>query len=571
MARLIPAFMDDTTPPGERDVFNMLAGGPSDWVALHSLDVAPWNSGLRTEIDFVVIAPATGILCIEVKSHDAISFENDRWLPTTIKRSPFKQASDGRYALYRGLRQIAPQFKHVPIVHGCIFPNAQFDLGRNVSVHPWELMDVRVFWGFTSAESFCMELKARMIKSIESDTNLRRLTNPLSQWQIDELIRSCVPIQKRQPDAREEIIRREQQIEAILREQQKPVLRLARLNDRVVVSGGAGTGKTLIALELARRFAEDGRRVGLLCFNQMIGDWLGDKAERLKPKIPNLVVGRAVRVMAEMAGIKIPEQPSIDFWECELPQMLEQRLTDPDFAAVAPFDYLVIDEAQDLLARPALWFCAVGFLIGGITNGKFCLLGDFDNQTLGDRDVMTEQLMSVNASARPARWKLAENCRNYRIVGDTALQLAGLRSDVYSGYTRVGGGVQNYNISFYTNETEQLNQLSQWLKEFKAQRYKPSEITILSFRAGEACAAARLRDRGLTVAPAWQRGDHVGYVSVNAFKGLENKIILLTDVLLEEKDFHRYLFYTGMTRATEAVRVLCDIRSKETLFSWLNI
>src|SRR6266511_1778250 len=569
MARLIPAFMDDATPPGERDVFNMLAGGPSDWVALHSLDVAPWNRGLRTEIDFVVIAPDSGVLCIEVKSHDAISFENDRWLPTTIKRSPFKQASDGRHALYRGLREVAPQLKHVPIVHCCIFPNAQFDVGRNLSVHSWELMDVRVFRGFASAETFCAELKARMIKSIKSDANLHRLTNPLSQWQIDDLIRSCVPIQKRRPDARDEIIRREQHVEAILREQQKPVLRLAALNDRIVVSGGAGTGKTLIALELARRGAEDGRRVGLLCFNQMVGDWLENKAQNLEPKIPNLVVGRAVRVMAQMAEIEIPKQPASDFWENELPQMLEQRLTDPDFAAIASFDYLVIDEAQDLLARPTLWCCVVGCLTGGISSGKFCLLGDFDNQTLGDREVMTEQLMSLDASARPVKWKLAENCRNYRIVGDTALQLAGLTGNVYSGYMRVGGGVQNYNISFYTSETEQLNQLSQWLKEFKAQRYKPSEITILSFRAGEACAATQLRDRGLKIGPAWHRGDHIGYATVHAFKGLENKIILLTDVLLEEKDFHRYLFYTGMTRATEVARVLCDIRSKETLFSWL--
>ncbi len=340
--------MDDATPPGERDVFNMLAGGPSDWVALHSLDVAPWNRGLRTEIDFVVIAPDSGVLCIEVKSHDAISFENDRWLPTTIKRSPFKQASDGRHALYRGLREVAPQLKHVPIVHCCIFPNAQFDVGRNLSVHSWELMDVRVFRGFASAETFCAELKARMIKSIKSDANLHRLTNPLSQWQIDDLIRSCVPIQKRRPDARDEIIRREQHVEAILREQQKPVLRLAALNDRIVVSGGAGTGKTLIALELARRGAEDGRRVGLLCFNQMVGDWLENKAQNLEPKIPNLVVGRAVRVMAQMAEIEIPKQPASDFWENELPQMLEQRLTDPDFAAIASFDYLVIDEAQSL-------------------------------------------------------------------------------------------------------------------------------------------------------------------------------------------------------------------------------
>ena len=87
MARLIPSFFDDRTPPGERDVFNMLAAGPDDWVALHSLDLAPWNRGLRTEIDFVVIVPDTGVACLEVKSHDSISFENGQWHPPEIKRS----------------------------------------------------------------------------------------------------------------------------------------------------------------------------------------------------------------------------------------------------------------------------------------------------------------------------------------------------------------------------------------------------------------------------------------------------------------------------------------------------
>ena len=43
MAHMIPSFVDEHTPPGERDVFNMLAAGPEDWVALHSLDLAPWN------------------------------------------------------------------------------------------------------------------------------------------------------------------------------------------------------------------------------------------------------------------------------------------------------------------------------------------------------------------------------------------------------------------------------------------------------------------------------------------------------------------------------------------------
>ena len=144
MARLIPAFLDDRAPPGERDVFNMLAAGPDDWVALHSLDLAPWNRGLRTEIDFVVIVPDTGFLCLEIKSHDVISFENGQWHPTAIRRSPFKQAADGRHTFYRRLRELAPQFSHVPVVHCCVFTHARFDLSPNLSVPARELIDGRV-------------------------------------------------------------------------------------------------------------------------------------------------------------------------------------------------------------------------------------------------------------------------------------------------------------------------------------------------------------------------------------------------------------------------------------------
>ncbi len=113
MAQIIPAFVDDRTPPGEREVFNLLAAGPADWVALHSLDLAPWNRELRTEIDFVVIIPDAGILCIEVKSHQRISFDGQRWSPPDIKRSPFKQAADGRYSFYRRIRELIPRLAGV--------------------------------------------------------------------------------------------------------------------------------------------------------------------------------------------------------------------------------------------------------------------------------------------------------------------------------------------------------------------------------------------------------------------------------------------------------------------------
>lgn len=570
MARLIPSFMDDRTPPGEHDVFNMLAAGPNDWVALHSLDLAPWNRGLRTEIDFVVIVPDTGILCVEVKSHENLTFDGDRWHPAEIKRSPFKQASDGRYTFYRRLGELVPQFKRVPVVHCCIFPRAPFDLSSNLSVQPWELMDMRAFRAFSSGEAFCADLKSRMQESITADGNLTSLKQRLSEGQIDTIVKSCVPVQKFRPEAREEIRRREELIETILRAQQKPLLQLAELNDQLVVSGPAGTGKTLIAMEVARRAAEKGRRVALLCFNNLVGEWMRQRMDRMAPPLPNLVVGRAIRVMAELTGLEIPENPSLDFWETVLPQQLEERLTDPDFKAAASFDYVVLDEAQDLLARPRLWECLSQFLTGGFSKGAFALFGDFDNQILADRGVMDQTFAALDASAKLSRWRLAENCRNYQIVGDTAVRLSGFGKPIYAGYMRAGGGIQNYDIFFYEHERAQLDKLGQWLREFKSQGYKHSEITILSFRSPDACAATRLKNEGFKLRPVWQAGEFTGYASVHAFKGMENKVVILTDLVLGESEFHRNLFYTGMTRATESVRILCDKSCQPTLLGWFT-
>jgi hypothetical protein len=323
-------------------------------------------------------------------------------------------------------------------------------------------------------------------------------------------------------------------------------------------------------MEIAMRAAETGRRVGLLCFNQLVGDWMRHRVTRIAPILPNLIAGRAIQIMAEMTGIQIPDNPSGDFWETDLPQAIEERLTDPDFSAVASFDYLVLDEAQDFLSRPRLWQCVGQFLATGTDSGAFALIGDYDNQVLGNRELLRKSLADIDASARPVHWRLSENCRNYRIVGETAAQLGGMGNAVYSGYLRNGGSVRNYNISFYNDDESQLVQLGQMLREFKAEGYKPSEITLLSFRADEFSSAMRLRHAGFKLKPARQPGDMTSFTSVHAFKGMENKIIILTDVILGEQDFHRDLFYTGMTRATESVRVLCRNGSQATLFEWIT-
>jgi hypothetical protein len=571
MARLIPAFMDDHTPPGERDVFSLLSAGPEDWVAIHSLDLAPWNRSRRTELDFLVIVPDTGLLCIEVKSHETISFDGVSWQPSTIKRSPFKQAGDAAHTFHRRLSDLAPRFRQVPVVHCCIFPRARFDLSANLSVPTWELMDVRAFRGHRDGLEFCADLRARMQAAIEADPSLQPLGARLDRGQVESIVNSCVPIQKRHEGRRERIEQREREVEALLRDQQKPVLQLAGSNNRVVVSGPAGTGKTLIAMEVARRAALLGKRAALLCFNQLVGDWVVRQLASELADHPNLVVGRALKVLADVSGVSIPRDPSPSFWDGELLDQIQEFITHPEFDSMAAFDYLILDEAQDLLARPRLWECVQAFLSGGIGHGSYCIFGDFDHQVLGDRRTMGESLATIHAIGRPATYRLTENCRNYRIVGESAVRLSGLAQPVYEGYRRSGGSIQNYDIQFYANEDEQRDRLAQWLRELKALGYRPQEITVLSFRPAEQSVAARLEREGFKLAPAWrQTTAAIPYASVHAFKGMENKVVILTDVLLSDPDCQRALFYTGMTRARDSVRVLCHHASQVTLMKWIS-
>ena len=109
-----------------------------------------------------------------------------------------------------------------------------------------------------------------------------------------------------------------------------------------------------------------------------------------------------------------------------------------------------------------------------------------------------------------------------------------------------------------------------WLRDFKDLGLKASDITLLSFRADESSAAFRLKAHGFPLSAAWTRGQQTSFATVHAFKGMENKVVVLTDIVLSEKDFQRTLFYTGMTRGTEYVRVLCHESSKETLAGWLK-
>ena len=59
-----------------------------------------------------------------------------------------------------------------------------------------------------------------------------------------------------------------------LTEHQAVILDATRLLNRVEVRGGAGSGKTFLAMEQARRLARQGQRVALVCYSHGLASYL---------------------------------------------------------------------------------------------------------------------------------------------------------------------------------------------------------------------------------------------------------------------------------------------------------
>lgn len=565
--RMIPGFIEKSSPPGEVVVYRKLESADCNWIAIHSLDLAPSNHNRRTELDFVILIPDTGIVCVEIKSHPEIGFDGDRWYPDSIKKSPFRQAQDARFALWRRLTDRMSGFAHVPVIHCCIFPSADFSVPPNMSIQPFEVMDRRQFGACPTGEMFCKALKDMARQIIKSDPVLKPLSSDMQERQIDEFIRFCFPIRTRRPERDREIQFREAELDKLLRDQQRPVLRLTEYNYRVLVEGGAGTGKSLIGIEVAKRMAETGLRVGYLCFNRLIGQWAARQLE--SERNPLLVGGSALSVLMSLTDITAPDDPDKAYW-ADLPLEIQDRLTDPECAIGARFDYLVIDEAQDILSRGDLLECIDMLLEGGLNNGRCLMLGDFRNQVLTGSSELETPL--AGARLRSSRWLLSENCRNYRSIGQMAMNLSNADPDTYSDYLRPGGGLHTWDMRRYQSADEQVRGIIATLDLALSDGFREEEITVLSFGAIQQSVLPLLRETyHRTFVPAGTTGvKGILFSTVFAYKGLENKIIIITDVAPLENGLDYSRFYTGITRAREKLYLFCHASAASQLLERLQ-
>jgi superfamily I DNA/RNA helicase len=572
MAKMYPAqIYSGTSSPGEVEIFHRLRDDPltKKWLVLHSLDVSHHRSQIAGEIDFVIIVPGKGVLCLEVKAHYKVRRENGLWYfgsdMSVDPRGPFKQASDAMYSIRKRIVKQYPDLSKVVFWSAVIFPFLNFDIFSD-EWHPWQVIDRKQFFRASIGE-LVLNVINNARTFLSQNPNARWFDNTINSPDLGQCDHLCNFLRPdfeffESPESRAN--RRNEELRTYTQEQYE-ALDGMELNDRVIYTGPAGTGKTLLAIEAARRSVGKKRKILFCCYNKLLGTWLRDQIESL---LPQENIGTLHSIMLSVAGITPPNNADHEFWEKELPEKAIEKLL-LDESGNFKFDELIIDEAQDLLKNSYLDFLDLS-LIGGLNSGKWKIFGDFEKQVIYSSSSDEIDSFLKNRFSNIPKYALRANCRNTPRIAELVHLLGGLNPP-YSKIRRPDNQVEPKIIP-YKKEDQQNEKLVKVLADLLNEGFTESEIIVLSPRSNQDSIASKVSSASFSLCPIRQKHSHVeiGYCTIHSYKGLEAPVIVLTDIDKIETQKSASLFYVAITRSIERLIILVNEQARREMIKKLT-
>jgi hypothetical protein len=310
-------------------------------------------------------------------------------------------------------------------------------------------------------------------------------------------------------------------------------------NPRLRVQGGAGTGKTLIALEAARRLADEGGRVLLLCFNRRLGDHLRACVEGSDVDETNLQATTFHRLCARASylvrnqGLQVPadQEQAVAFWRDDAPCLLLEAIGE---GKVGPFDAIVVDEGQDF--APAWWDVLEELLQ---PEGRLLAFYDPSQEVWG------------RGCHVPTKWPVIKLRYNFRNTGEIARVVSQLGEVEMLSPASCPEGVapEVWPLESPAKTRKAAERLVSRLVQ--QERVSPGQIAILAPHSPKSsCLAGQTELAGLPLTddPA-KRGGALLHLSISAFKGLESDVVIIVDVDPSDPRCDRNVRYVAASRA----------------------
>jgi len=482
------------------------------------------------EADFIVAHPDKGILVLEVKGGE-IGYDaaRDEWRSISAGgkvhriKDPVKQTQRTKYWLRDDLLKLpAWGLNQVPLGYGVIFPDTVIGGGDIKSDLPRALvLDHR---DLEEVEESIAGMFAHYGKGLGEPlghNNIRVL-----QSRLASSFKLTTPLGVKVDADAEQLIE--------LTEAQAAMLGFLGDRKRAVIKGCAGSGKTMLALEQARRFRDQGLSVLLTCFNEPLAEFLGRRAG---DGIEVLNFHGLCESVAKEAGVapSFADSDPREYYSRLLPEAALQAAGMID----RRYDAIIVDEAQDL--EDDWWIVIEAFLSESDTEARLFVFRD-DNQNL----YLGRHRSSVPVDEAP--FSLPQNCRNTAAIHEF---ISRFHKHPENMKTKAPEGSRVELISCST-EAQHVQEVRKVLHKVVVDgKVDPADVVVLTPRAqrrsnlkvGEKLGNFTLVEGRPSSALEIQIS------TIHRFKGLDRKVAIVAEIDSKVGPHPKALLYVGCSRA----------------------
>ena len=469
------------------------------------------------ETDFIVVHPDHGVLLIEVKG-GAISYQGTRrqWVSTDKNGEdhdidPFNQVIQCKYALRNKLKSLPRWSKQrLPLYHAVAFPDSLVS-----GVLPPEAPEGIILDG-----QHIQDLQKRLLQIFQYWQGEDEPASPLDRQFVTELETLLAPTIKLRNPLRLQVEDEEQEILRLTDNQCRLIGHLNRIR-RAKICGCAGSGKTMMAVEKAKRLADEGFRTLLTCYNSPLADHLTE----VTGKRENLTVCTFHALclkIARDAGILLPQYTDANrnwWYDQKLPEALMDGFDRrPDLR----FDAIIVDEGQDFADN---WWVPLECSLTEGRQSVFYVFYDDNQKIYYNRGNIPEDL-HLNL------FPLSENVRNTRTIHHTLVSY-------YKGEEESQArGPVGRSIEIHHCVNDLYKQLSHTLNKLvRMEGIACKDIVVLTPRSLAATSPHHSQlpefklDQHLRLVQKIENPAHdILYSTIHRFKGLERPIVIVVEI-----------------------------------------
>ena len=311
-------------------------------------------------------------------------------------------------------------------------------------------------------------------------------------------------------------------------------------NNNILISGYAGTGKTVIAIAAAENKIIEGKTVLFLCYNRTLANKIRYKFDKNNDSIKVATFHSLAKSIIDEKDPNWFKQnynkDDDEFWSLKVPMKLDSVMDDD----LMKWDTIIIDEGQDF---KELWFETI-FKLSEKDGFKYVFADPL-------QDIFSRKSVLPNKNTF-FNYNLKQNCRNTKRIVSSLSETV----EEHIQFHENSPDGEPVTINTFNSKQDLINALKVEITTLiKNHGIKPEQILLMPNSSKNKSSIDSLNKIGKVPVTNLSRSGRfdegkIHYASINLFKGLEIDILFIIDA---DKAPDRKTIYTQISRGKNKV------------------